>query len=194
MARLKLMQRIDTKDIRCESLQIVDHQDPERTLALLSFKRAINNDPTQLADRVGTLQLRDSDGRTVCEIATDVMVGRLVARQLLVVDPQSQARVLVGTEPQPALSLDQADGAVSYQGVIYLNNQPLAMRFGPRQNQPGASPAVPAPQFPTEPPATDQPPVEQTPAQQPPIEQSDAEQPPPDPVGQGESPTDDNSP
>lgn len=138
--RDKLLQRVESKEIRCESLQIVDHQDPDRPLAQLSFKRAINNDPTQLADRVGTLQLRDSDGRAVCDIATDVMVGRLVARQLLVIDPSSRPRVIATTEPQPALSLDQGIGAVSYQGVIYLNNQPLVARIAPRAASPPATP------------------------------------------------------
>jgi hypothetical protein len=151
--RDKLMQRVESKEIRCESLQIVDHQDPDKTLAQLGFKRAINNDPTQLADRVGTLQLLDSDGQQVCNIATDVMVGRLVARQLLVIDPQFKPLVIAATEPQPALSLEQGGGAVSYQGVIYLNNQRLGVRLAPPANQPQAnkpqtppSPANPAEQ------------------------------------------------
>lgn len=149
--RDKLMQRVESKEIRCETLQIVDHQDPGKTLAELSFRRAINNDPTQLADRVGTLQLRDSDGRPVCDIATDVIVGRLVAHQLRVVDPQFRPLVIAGTEPEPALSLDQGVGAVSYQGVIYLNNQRLGLRLAaptnqPPANQPHAAPAPANPQ------------------------------------------------
>jgi hypothetical protein len=133
--RDKLMQRVESKEIRCESLQIVDQQDPGRTLAELSFKRAINNDPTQLADRVGALRLKDSDGRDVCDIATDVMVGRLVARQLLVIDPQSRPLVVAATEPQPALSLEGGDSPISYQGVIYINNQRLGIRLAPPANQ-----------------------------------------------------------
>jgi hypothetical protein len=112
-------------------------------LAQLTFKRAINNDPTQLADRVGTLQLIDSDGRQVCDIATDVIVGRLVARQLLVIDPNSQPRVIAATETQPAFSLDEG-GPVTYQGVIYLNNQRLGMRLAPPVSQPPASEQPPA--------------------------------------------------
>lgn len=177
--RDKLMQRIESKEIVCESLQIIDQQDPDKTLAHLTFKQAVNTDPTRLADRVGTLQIRDSDGRTVCEIGTDVMVGRLVARQLLVVDPQSRARVLVGTEPQPAFFMDQATGAVSYQGVIYLNNQPLAVRLGPPQNQPST----------TTPPSTTPPPTD-TP---PPTEQLPSDPLPVDPQTDEKSPPDDNS-
>ncbi len=126
--RDKLMQRVESKEIRCESLQIVDQQDPEVTLAELSFKKAIDNDPTQLSDRVGALLLRDSDGNIVCDIATDVLVGRLVARQLLVVDPHLRPLVIAATEAQPTLSLRDTDPPVSYRGVIYLNNQSLQAR------------------------------------------------------------------
>jgi hypothetical protein len=147
--RDKLLQRVESKEIRCESLQIVDHQDPDRPLAQLTFKRAINNDPTQLADRVGALQLLDSDGHQVCNIATDVLVGRLVARQLLVIDPNSQPRVIAATETQPALSLDPG-GAVTYQGVIYLNNQRLGVRLAPPLSQPASTQQLPA----TQPPVT----------------------------------------
>ena len=143
--RDKLMQRVESKEIRCESLQIVDQQDPDKPLAELSFKRAINNDPTQLAARVGALQLRDSDGNQVCDIATDVIVGRIVARQLLVIDPQSKPLVVAATEPQPALSLGEGEGAVSYQGVIYLNNQRLGIRLAPPVSQTPANQANPAP-------------------------------------------------
>jgi hypothetical protein len=150
--RDKLVQRVESKEIRCESLQIVDQQDPDVTLAELSFKRAINNDPTQLADRVGALQLRDSDGNQVCDVATDVTVGRLIARQLLVIDPQFKPRVVAVTEPQPALSLDGQSGAVSYQGVIYLNNQPMTLRLAPpaNQNTPAAQSGNNAPEQPAD--------------------------------------------
>lgn len=151
--RDKLVQVVESKEIRCESLQIVDQQDPGKTLAELSFKRAINNDPTQLADRVGALQLRDSDGNQVCDVATDVIAGRLVARQLLVVDPQSKPLVVAATEPVPAFSLDGDVGAVSYQGVLYLNNQRLGIRLAPPPSQ--KTPASPAPAN-TPPPTSDE--------------------------------------
>ena len=141
--RDKLAQEVESKVIRCESLQIIDQQDPTVTLAELSFKRAMSNDPTQLSDRVGALQLKDSDGNQVCDIATDVRVGRLVARQLLVIDPQSKPMVVVATEPQPALSLGQGEAGISYQGVIYLNNQRLGIRLAPP-----TSPVLPVKQTP----------------------------------------------
>ncbi len=134
--RDKLVQQVESKVIRCESLQIIDEQDPTVTLAELSFKRALNNDPTQLSDRVGALQLKDSDGNQVCDVSTDVQVlaGRLVGRQLLVIDPQSKPLVVAATEPQPALSLGQGEAGISYQGVIYLNNQRLGIRLAPPTN------------------------------------------------------------
>jgi hypothetical protein len=155
--RDKLMQRVESKEIRCESLQIVDHQDPDNTLVELGIKRAMITDPTKLADRWGGLEIRDSEGRTVCDISTDVEVGRLVARQLLVIDPTSQPRVIVATETQPAFSFDQT-GAYTHQGVIYLNNQPLRVRIGPQTSQPAN------PNRPQQPP-TAQPPTTPAPAE-----------------------------
>ncbi len=123
--RDKILQRVEVKEILCESLKIIDHQDPTRPLAELGFRRANNQDPTQLADRMGRLRLFDSEGREVCEIASDLLVRRLVAKQVLVVDPNKIPLVLVGTEPVPDMRLEDADPTVSYQGVIYLNNRPL---------------------------------------------------------------------
>lgn len=133
--RDKLMQQVVSKEIRCESLQIVDQQDPDITLAELSFKKAVDNDLTQLSDRVGALVLKDSDGNIVCDIASDALVGRLVARQLLVVDPQLRPLIVAATEAQPTLSLRGTDPPVSYRGVIYLNNQSLQTRPPQRVNR-----------------------------------------------------------
>ena len=129
--RDKILQRIEAKEVFCESLKIIDQQDPTKLLAELGFRRAISNDPTQLSDRVGSLRLIDSDGREVCELANDALVGRLIARQLLVVAPDRQPLVLVGTEPVPGMLIDGAETAVSYQGVIYLNNRRLGIRLAP---------------------------------------------------------------
>lgn len=150
--RDKLMHRVEAKEIRCESLQIVDQQDPGTTLAELGFKRAINNDPTQLADRVGALRLKDSDGKDVCDISTDVIVGRLVARQLLVIDPHSRPLVVAVTEPQAVFSTDGRDSPVSYQGVLYINNQRVGLRLTPPASQaPATGGEAPAPGSPEAP-------------------------------------------
>lgn len=134
--RDKLIDRVESKEIRCERLQIVDQQDPTTPLAELGFKRAINNDPTQLADRVGALTLLDSDGHRICDIATDVIAsGRVLSRQLVIMDPNSQPLVVAATEPQPAFGMGQGEAGVSYQGVIYLNNQRLGIRLAPPANQ-----------------------------------------------------------
>ncbi len=144
--RDKLMDRVEAKEIRCERLQIVDQQDPDKPLAELGFKRAINNDPTQLADRVGVLILKDSDGHGVCDISHDVIVGRVIARQLAVIDEMRRPLVVALTEPLPVMTPGQGDGAVSYQGVIYLNNQRLGIRLAPPTTQPATAepPASPA--------------------------------------------------
>jgi hypothetical protein len=149
--RDKLMDRVEAKEIRCESLEIVDQQDPTRMLGRLGIRRASNTDPTQVADRVGELVLVGSDGRVVCDIATDVHVhaGRVITPQLRVVDRNYRPLVVATTEPIPALSLGQGEAGISYQGVIYLNNQRSGIQLTPpssrppanRQSSPAATPA-----------------------------------------------------
>ncbi len=135
--RDKILQRIEAKEIFCESLKIVDQQDPTKFLAELSFQRAISNDPTQLADRVGVLRLIDSDGKEVGKLSNEFFAGRLIAGQLLVIDPVNrQPRVLVGTELVPGMSFGGSDPTVSYQGVIYLNNRRLGIRLAPPATRP----------------------------------------------------------
>jgi len=136
--------------IACKSLRIFDEEDPNKPLAELSFRKKNSRDPSQLADRVGHLRLVDSDGRDVCNLTNDVFVDRMVARQVLVVDPSRRPLVLVGTEAVPGVVSPTGDEAVSYQGVIYLNNRPLGtgIRLAPpatRKTSPSPSPPIPAP-------------------------------------------------
>jgi hypothetical protein len=147
--RDKLMDRVEAKEIRCESLEIVDQQDPTKMLARLGIRRASNTDPTQLADRVGELVLVDSDGRLVCDIATNIQAGRVITPQLRVIDPNYRPLVVATTEPIPALSLGQGEAGISYQGVIYLNNQRSGIQLAPPSgrpptNRPLSSAATPA--------------------------------------------------
>ncbi len=136
--RDKILQRVEVKEIVCESLKIVDRQDPSKPLAELGFRRKNNQQPSQLADRMGRLRLFDSDGREVGDMTNDMMVDRVVARQVLVVDPSRRPLVLVGTEPVPGLVTQAGDQTVSYQGVIYLNNRPLGtgIRLAPPSKPP----------------------------------------------------------
>ncbi len=139
--RDKLLQRVEAKEIYCESLRIVDQQDPNRILAELSFRRANSNDPTQLADREGRLRLIDSDGREVCELNRNLTVQRLAAKQLLVIDPSGVPMINALAEPVPGMMLGEEDSSVSYRGVIYLNNRPMGIRLAP--------PVAPSKQTPT---------------------------------------------
>ncbi len=138
--RDKLLQRIDAKEIYCESLRIVDQQDPQRLLAELSFRRAASSDPTQLADRVGRLRLIDSDGREVCELNSNLSVQRLATKQLLVVDPSGVPMVNALAEPVPGMMMGEEGPTVSYRGVIYLNNRPMSLRLAPPATRPKQGP------------------------------------------------------
>jgi len=136
--RDKVRQRIDVKEIVCESLKIVDRQDPKKPLAELSFRRKNPQEPFQLADRVGHLQLFDSEGREICQLANDLVANRVITRRVLVVDPSRKPLVLVGTESVPGVAMQVGDQTVSHQGVIYLNNRPLGtgIRLAPPAKQP----------------------------------------------------------
>ena len=149
--RDKILQRVEAKEIVCESVKIVDLQDPTIALAVLGYQRAPSNDPTQLADRVGRLRLVDSEGNEVCDIKSDVYFHRLRTHLLQVSDPLGQPLVTAGTEPVlvPGTLVEGQDPMVSYQGVIYLNNKPLGtgVRLAPpasRETLPGA-PSEPTP-------------------------------------------------
>jgi hypothetical protein len=147
--RDKLMDRVEAKEIRCESLEIVDQQDPTRMLARLGIRRASNTDPTQLADRVGELMLVDNEGNLVCDIATDVHLhtGRVITPQLRIIDPNHRPLVVATTEQIPALP-GQGEAGIAYQGVIYLNNQRSGIQLAP----PTGRPSTNRPLTPTAPP------------------------------------------
>jgi hypothetical protein len=145
--RDKILHRIDAKEIYCESLKIVDQQDPRgRTLAELGIQRARPNDPTQLADRIGMLRLVDSDGNIACQVTHDAVFERLVGNQLLIIDDKQRPLVVAGVEQAPGMIMPNGEQTVTSQGVIYLNNQKLGIKIAPPVNRqpaekvrPGAS-------------------------------------------------------
>ncbi len=141
--RDKILHRVDAKEIYCESLKIVDQQDPNGVpLAELGIQRARSNDPTQLADRVGLLRLVSSDGQEVCRVASDAIFQRLVGRQMLVIDDNHRPLVVAGVEQAPGMILPNGEQTVTSQGVIYLNNQKLGIKIAPPANR-GPPPQLP---------------------------------------------------
>ncbi len=148
--RDKILQRVEVKEIICESLKIVDLQNSTTPLAVLGFHRAPSNDPTQLGKRVGRLRLVDDEGREVCDIQNDVYFHRLRTHLLQVSDPLGRPLVTVGTEPVrvPGTLVEGEEPMVSYQGVIYLNNRLLGtgVRLAPPASP--ESPEFPSPDRP----------------------------------------------
>lgn len=124
--RDKLIQRVETKEMICESLQIVDLENPTYPLVELTFARHSGNDPNQQAEQVGSLRIVDSDGNLVGSIERNGYIERLLTRQVQVVDPHDHPLVNVGTEPVlvPG-TINEAgnEGTITHQGVIYLNNE-----------------------------------------------------------------------
>ncbi|NOZ39174.1 MAG: hypothetical protein GXP24_02970 [Planctomycetes bacterium] len=130
--RDKILHRVDAKEIYCESLKIIDQQDPTgRAFVELGIQRARSSDPTQLADRVGLLRVVDSDGRELCHLDHNAVLQRVISRQLDIIDADNQRRVVVMTEQVPDRLLPNGETTMTSQGVIYLNNQNLGLRLAP---------------------------------------------------------------
>jgi hypothetical protein len=146
--RDKLLHRVQAKEIYCESLKIIDLQDPNgRPLAELGILRARPNDPTQLADQVGMLRLVNSEGQEVFRVASDALVQRIFSRQLMIIDEQQRPLVVAGVEPGPEMLLPNGERVGTSQGVIYLNNQKMGIKIAPPASRPPAPqpPAAPLP-------------------------------------------------
>ncbi len=130
--RDKILHRIEAKEIFCESLKIIDQQDPTgRSFVELGIQRARSNDPTQLADRVGMLRVVNSDDKEVCRVSSDAIFQRLVGRQMLIIDDNHRPLVVVGVEQGAGMILPNGESTVTTQGVIYLNNQKLGIKIAP---------------------------------------------------------------
>ena len=154
--RDKLLQRIESKEICCESLKIVDPQDSMRILAELGSGKEISYNPSQAAGRVGVLTIQDSDGKEACQLAKDLRTSRVITNLLLVVDPvNQQPHVIAGTEQVPMISLGgmggyggaggigSTGGTISHQGVLMLDNRRIMVRPPVRRRRPVSSPKLP---------------------------------------------------
>jgi len=157
--RDKLLQRIESKEIYCESLKIVDPEDPTRLLAELGSGKEIPYNSSQKGGRVGVLTIQDSEGNEACQLAKDLRLSRVVTNLLLVVDPvNQQPLVIVGTEQVPTMSIGGTESiggiaplgplgnTISYQGVLVLNNQRIIQMRLPTRSRP------PVPSSPSQPP------------------------------------------
>jgi hypothetical protein len=167
--RDKLLQRIESKEIYCESLKIVDPENPTRLLAELGSGKEIPYDSSQTGGRVGVLTIQDSDGKEACQLAKDLRLSRVITNLLLVVDPvNQQPLVIAGTEQVPTISVGGTNtvagaapfgltgSTVSHHGVLMLNNQrviPIRPPMQPRRSAPSPPSSSKAPAPPSEAPA-----------------------------------------
>ena len=151
--RDKLLQRVESRDIVCESLQIVDSHNPHLPLAILSFDRVRSSAPDQTNSNVGSLQLIDSNSNVICAIDKDAYLESLTTHSLDVVDPHQHVLVKVTTEQavKPEQSEETADETVEdevpNQGVIFLNNERVqaGLKIAPPQSREPKPPNEPQP-------------------------------------------------
>ena len=138
--------RVD--ELLCEGVNVVDREDPTVVLIVLGSSTTPNVRPGEAPRRSGFVQVRDDvEQGLVSELRADQFIGtRLVTRQLLVLDPvNSRPLVYAGTEAMGGVSLDGEEPVVSYQGVIYLNNEKLGLRLAPPRTRQPASGTSPSP-------------------------------------------------
>ena len=142
--RDKLLQRVEAKEVVCESLQIVDLQNPGLPLAELAFERGNSKDPDTASPNVGTLQLIDSKGNILCKIEDETFIKNLdtqltQTRYLQVVDPHGHVLVSAATEETPDLKSaeEETQVGIPHQGVIFLNNERLqsGVKIAPQQTK-----------------------------------------------------------
>ena len=138
--RDKLFQHVESKEILCESLKIVDREDPTRLLAELSSGREITYDTSRPAGRVGVLTLFGSEGEELTQVARDLRTSRVITNWMLVVDSANRPHVIAGTEQVPGMSLDGMDSAVTYQGFFSLDNRRIGWTPVPKHAVPRPSP------------------------------------------------------
>jgi len=134
--------------IRCESIAIVDPENPGQVLAELSSTLAEpGGDPG--GKRFGRLVLTDSEGREYFGLADDLLQMREIRCEgVSVIDPNDPTKILAQlTSTQiPSVALTSP----TRFGVLALNNKSYAQVFGLPTQQPVVQ---------------SQPPVEQTPGQ-----------------------------
>jgi len=133
--------RVD--ELLCEGVHIADRKNPGDLLVELGSTATPSVRPGETPRRVGFVLLRDNTNSQVTEVRADQILGnRIACRQLLVLDPvNARPLVLVGTEAVADGSLGGNAESVSYQGVIYLNNQRLGIRLAPPARRPANSAA-----------------------------------------------------
>ena len=135
--RDKILHRVDAKEIYCESLKIVDQQDPlGLPLVELGIQRSRSADPEELAGRVGLLRLIDSEGQVVCHVAGDAYVPHLNAEQLVIRDKDQRPMIALGVEQGPGIQLPNGQQAATPYGVIYVIDEKLqGMKLTPHMHR-----------------------------------------------------------
>lgn len=133
--RDKILHRIDVKEIYCESLQIVDQQDPYgRPLVKLGIQRgAPSEDPAQAVEQVGMLSLYTNEGERVAQVsaqavfqilsAQQVESQRLIGKELRILDGKNRPLVLAGIANFSGPPLVDGKPTVTPHGVILLDGK-----------------------------------------------------------------------
>ncbi|MEM8945540.1 MAG: hypothetical protein AAGD11_10170 [Planctomycetota bacterium] len=112
--RDKILHRVDAKEIYCESLKIIDQQDPlGQAFVEISIERNNPTDPTQIVEQFGQLRIIDRQGTRVCQMDSKSLQ--------LVSMPERGKQAIAELRVLPAGRVDAAD-AIGEVGVLRLVN------------------------------------------------------------------------
>lgn len=131
----KILHRIDAKEIYCESLKIVDQQDPYGVPLLeLGIQRGAPSEGlSQVAQQVGMLNLYTGEGKQVVQISAQAVFQNLAAnqvesqvlagKQLWIIDDKKRPLVFAGIAKFPGPPLVNGKPTVTQHGVILIDGK-----------------------------------------------------------------------
>ncbi len=124
----------------CQAMTVVDPQNPQRRLGVLTSQTITNPDKT--TRRTGSLLLTDSAGTEIFGLVNDQMMMRGIASQsVAIVDPDNPRKVLAVLGSDLAAPAEPG-GKPRHVGVLQLNDQ----RLGPAPWTPPNRPAEGSPE------------------------------------------------
>lgn len=135
------VRQISCGEASCQALSVVDPQNPQRRLALLTSATATDAKNKKSTRRFGSLLLTDSEGNELFGLANDQMKMRGIASQsVAIVDPEDPRKVLAVLGSDLAAPAE-AGGKPRRVGVLLLNDQRLGPApLGAKPQAAGAAP------------------------------------------------------
>lgn len=128
--------RLHAGKIRCEELEIVDSEKPDRIVARLTSNAPQRGNPN--ADRYGVFILKDSEDKELCGVTNNqlhvaqIVSKNIISNQVAVVDPQNPS---LGLGVLAAVEVPAPDGSTRRIGRLVLTDNKGQEVFGLADDQ-----------------------------------------------------------